>query len=144
MGDSITLQRHLSGHKPGIKSSSTANHGFKVTNYRFLWILWSSWLIRLIRRFNITQIAKYMGPTWGPPGSCRPQMGPMLASWTLLSGNIVSDLQIFKFEMTKRFYKSIIFCTQNKIVLHLNWTLLPFCGKDQDIKTNVRMSMAYT
>ena len=27
-----------------------------------------------------------MGPTWGPPGSCRPQMGPMLAPWTLLSG----------------------------------------------------------
>ena len=27
-----------------------------------------------------------MGPTWGPPGSCRPQMGLMLAPWTLLSG----------------------------------------------------------
>ena len=34
------------------------------------------------------QIAKSMGPTWGPPGSCRPQMGPMLAPWTLLSGTI--------------------------------------------------------
>ena len=33
-----------------------------------------------------TQIAKYLAPTWGPPGSCRPQMGPMLAPWTLLSG----------------------------------------------------------
>ena len=33
-----------------------------------------------------TQIAKVMGPTWGPPGSCRPQMGPMLAPWTLLLG----------------------------------------------------------
>ena len=32
------------------------------------------------------QIAKFMGPTWGPPGSCRPQVGPMLAPWTLLSG----------------------------------------------------------
>ena len=29
-----------------------------------------------------------MGPTWGPPGSCRPQMGPMLAQWTLLSGTL--------------------------------------------------------
>ena len=27
-----------------------------------------------------------MGPIWGPPGSCRPQMGPVLAPWTLLSG----------------------------------------------------------
>ena len=28
-----------------------------------------------------------MGPIWGPPGSCRPQVGPMLAPWTLLSGS---------------------------------------------------------
>ena len=26
-----------------------------------------------------------MGPTWDPPGSCRPRLGPMLAPWTLLS-----------------------------------------------------------
>ena len=32
----------------------------------------------------LSQITKFMGPTWGPPGSCRPQMGPMLAPWTLL------------------------------------------------------------
>ena len=32
------------------------------------------------------QIAKFMGPTWGPHWFCRPQMGPMLAPWTLLSG----------------------------------------------------------
>ena len=32
----------------------------------------------------ITQIAKFMGPTWAPPGSCRPQMGPILAPWNLL------------------------------------------------------------
>ena len=39
-------------------------------------------------RCNIqqTQIAKFMGPTWGPPGSCRPQMDSILATWTLLSG----------------------------------------------------------
>ena len=32
-----------------------------------------------------SQIAKFMGPSWGPPGSCRPQMGHMLAPWNLLS-----------------------------------------------------------
>ena len=37
------------------------------------------------------QLTKFIGPTWGPPGSCRPQMGPMLASWTLLSGWSCSD-----------------------------------------------------
>ena len=35
---------------------------------------------------ELSQIARFMGPTWGPPGPCRPQMGPMLAPWTLLSG----------------------------------------------------------
>ena len=37
------------------------------------------------------QIAISMGPTWGPPGSCRLQMGPMLAPWTLLSGAFPLD-----------------------------------------------------
>ena len=35
----------------------------------------------------ITQIAKLMGPTWDPPGSCRPQICPMSGPWILLSGN---------------------------------------------------------
>ena len=34
----------------------------------------------------ITLIARFMGPTWGPSGADRTQMGPMLAPWTLLSG----------------------------------------------------------
>ena len=32
-----------------------------------------------------SQTGKFMGPTWGPSVSCRPQMDPMLASWTMLS-----------------------------------------------------------
>ena len=39
-----------------------------------------------VHGMNVTQIAKFTGQTWGPPGSCRPQMGPILAPWTLLSG----------------------------------------------------------
>ena len=35
-----------------------------------------------------SQITRFMGLTWRPPGSCRPQMGPMLAPWTLPSGII--------------------------------------------------------
>ena len=34
----------------------------------------------------LTQIASFMGPTWGPSGACRTQVGPMLTTWTLLSG----------------------------------------------------------
>ena len=33
-----------------------------------------------------SQRAKLIGPTWGPPEFCRPQMGPILAPWALLSG----------------------------------------------------------
>ena len=35
-----------------------------------------------------SQITRFMGPTWGPPESCRSKMGPMLAPWILLSGLI--------------------------------------------------------
>ena len=40
---------------------------------------------------KLPQIVKFMGPTWGPPGSCRPQMDPMLAPWTLLSGTTLRN-----------------------------------------------------
>ena len=30
-----------------------------------------------------------VGATWDPPGSCRPQMGLVLAPWTLLSGSSI-------------------------------------------------------
>ena len=34
-------------------------------------------------------IAGFMGPTWGPSGTDRTHVGPMLASWALLSGIII-------------------------------------------------------
>ena len=40
-----------------------------------------------VSRPRATQRTRFLGPTWGPPGPCRPQMDPMLASWILLSGN---------------------------------------------------------
>ena len=35
-----------------------------------------------------SQITRFVGTTRGPPGSCRLQIGPMLAPWTLLSGTL--------------------------------------------------------
>ena len=43
----------------------------------------------IIHEHVLPQTTKFMGPTWGPPGPCRPQMGPMLAPWTSLSGACV-------------------------------------------------------
>ena len=39
-------------------------------------------------------IARFMGPTWGPTGDDRIQVGPMLAPWTLLSGPLHSNFII--------------------------------------------------
>ena len=36
-------------------------------------------------------IARFMGPTWGPSGANRTQVGPMLAPWTLLSGLMIAS-----------------------------------------------------
>ena len=33
----------------------------------------------------MSQIARFMRPTWGPPGAARTQVSPILAPWTLLS-----------------------------------------------------------
>ena len=56
---------------------------FLVTCYT-----WFNPCILRIFSMYISQIAKSMGPSWGPPGSCRPQMVPMMAPWSLLSGYI--------------------------------------------------------
>ena len=44
-------------------------------------------------------IARFMEPTWVPPGANRTQVGPMWATWTLLSGSLLSwnSLVIFTF-----------------------------------------------
>ena len=46
-----------------------------------------AYLIPVSNGTTWTQITEFMWPTWGPPGSCRPQMGTILAPWTLVSGH---------------------------------------------------------
>ena len=69
---------------------------------------------------KISQRARYMGPTWGPPGSCRPQMGPMLAPWTLLSGLVYCMLSdslinenVIKINASQRNMDKKWFCNQH-------------------------------
>ena len=55
------------------------------------WIAFVNWIdttgiFICVDKWITSQIAKFMGPTWGPPWSCRPQMAPMLVPWTLLAG----------------------------------------------------------
>ena len=46
------------------------------------------------RRKGTPQIARFMGPTWGPSGADRTQVGPMLALWALLSGGYTAITQL--------------------------------------------------
>ena len=39
-----------------------------------------------------TPESKVHGPTWGPPGSCRAQVSPLLAPWTLPSRKVIPPL----------------------------------------------------
>ena len=76
-----------------------------------------------------SQIAKSMGPTWCPPGSCRPQMGPMLVPWTLLSGIHRRSDTKFRFRMgTRSNILHIIFSLYDIGILDIwHWTLLRDC-----------------
>ena len=74
--------------------------------------------------FLLSQISKLMRPTWGPPGSWRPQMGPMLAPWTLLSGMIH---RIWRGKNIKKWYcqKEQIQTDSHWVFLHALFSVLP-------------------
>ena len=59
----------------------------------------------LYYRVKRPQIAKFIGPSWGTTGSCRPQMGPMLVPWTLLSGALL--------------------CRKCQLTIHSSWCVAP-------------------
>ena len=79
---------------------------------------WSVWL---------TQIAKFMGPTRGPPGSCRPQMGPVLAPWTLLSENIMESVGLPPCITKSSVVMILIMHHQHNVILcRKGWNLMTF------------------
>ena len=43
--------------------------------------------------FLTTQIAKFVGTTWGPPGSCRPQLGPCWPHEPCNQGTLLFSIQ---------------------------------------------------
>ena len=54
----------------------------KHNRYRTACLVLHAWCIG----HTVPLIARFMGPTWGPSGADRTQVGPMLAPWTLLCG----------------------------------------------------------
>ena len=45
--------------------------------------------------YKVALIARFIGPTWGPSGADRTQLGPMLAPWTLLSGCLTIGKELY-------------------------------------------------
>ena len=75
------------------------------------------------------QIAKFMGPTWGPPGSFRTQMGPMLTHEHCFQGHLVRILEL---------YKIIINCNQSQKpsipqnMQKYSWTKMPNLSRNHE------------
>ena len=55
-----------------------------------LWFVFVDIFMKLTVLWWDATVPDSMGPTWGPPGADRTQVGPMLAPWTLLSGMLKS------------------------------------------------------
>ena len=57
------------------------------TNFRpkKIWLSYTGnqYCLVSLKIWMTSQTVKFMGPTWGPPGSCRPQMSPMFAPMNL-------------------------------------------------------------
>ena len=77
-----------------------------------------------------SQITKFMGPTRGPHGSCRSHMGPMLASWPLLSGLSFRNTPVAQWQLI-----SFPVEDKNPFILHnqycIHWWLFASAGNQR-------------
>ena len=67
-----------------------------------------------------------MWATWGPPGSWRPQVGPTLAPWILLSGRIAGTTYITYFVLTHR---PLAGWVSSAFPRPLTWLSIPMCAR---------------
>ena len=57
-------------------------------------ILWQGHENAMYSSTYYALITRFIGPTWGPSGADRTQVGSMLAPWTLLSGCIITTISL--------------------------------------------------
>ena len=87
----------------------------KNSKQKFLKVHWEMSLNKQKSYIYNSQKAKFMGPTWGPPGSCRPQLGPLLAPWIFLSAIVIVTFGYFSPEKAdvKQVSRQIHHCSAN-------------------------------
>ena len=69
----------------------------------------------------ISQIARFMGPTWGPPGSCQPHVGPQSSDHNDIS-TVVGYLAVIG-RLNQHFLYS-----QSKITVNQYWMTYEICN----------------
>ena len=83
----------------------------------------------------LSQIAKFMGPTWGPLGSCQPQMGPMNLAVRDVMVIISTYFEIHWMEYGLYFHAILL---EYKPLSNIHWELLVeillFCLTNKHIK----------
>ena len=89
---SITTRSHLNYNIIGETMRFVHKTGMSMT--------WCNqqWTSGFPQEGRHSMIAKFMGPKWGSPGAGRTQVGPMLATWTLISGLLWKVTQIHTFQ----------------------------------------------
>ena len=80
-------------------------------------------------------IARFMGPTWGPSGADRTQVGPMLAPWTLLSRLWCSSLNPI-YSNSRWMAKDIMIHELVNSPALLNWYDLIKADNELDLQIN--------
>ena len=86
----VHQQRRISAESAVLPARGCNNPACMQDRLPYLWWWQQQQAMATVRQCGhiIILIVKFMGPTWGPSGSARTQVGPMSAPWTLLSGNI--------------------------------------------------------
>ena len=71
-------------------------------------MVWISNYFTMLHLLKEALIARFMGPTWGPSGAERTQVGPMLAPWSLLSGRLCNSYALFHISAEKEILQDIM------------------------------------
>ena len=81
--------------------------------------------------------SKFMGPTWGPSGAGRTQVGPMLVPWTLLSGYFAANTPMLALGQLRPssgalwhdYWYIRVLLYEFKWMLHIYMNILDICAK---------------
>ena len=102
---------------------------------------WPQWVCSIA---GIALIARFIGPTWGPSGADRTQVGPMLAPWTLLSGRVKLTPQgIALYEQHQRDHIESLLTHWSRVT-HLCLNKLTIVGSDNGLSPGRRQAIIWT